>query len=100
VCRCGHEYSTGRVEWDHLRIEQRRSIFKRTLFGCLFFSGILALAGGIGRGVEGNSILIGKAADGCIDGLVGGLALSVALWFLLYLNVRSSIRRTHRPGGV
>jgi len=99
VCRCGHEYSTGRVEWDNLSTEQRHSILKRTLFGCLFFFGILAFAGALGRGVQGYGISIDKAAGGCIEGLLGGWAFSVVLWFLLYLNVRSSLRRTRRPGG-
>jgi hypothetical protein len=98
LCRCRGEYSTGWVEWDHLSIEQRRSIFKSTFFGCLFFLGIFAVAGAARR-IEGNSILTSKVADGCFEGIVVGCALSVVLWLLLASNVRSSLRRTRRPGG-
>jgi hypothetical protein len=98
VCRCGGEYSTGRIEWDRCSIEQRRSIFKRTLLSCLVFLGVFAFAGAA-RSTEGNGILMGKVVDGFIEGIVLGCALSAVLWLQLAVNVRSSLRRTRRSGG-
>ena len=95
VCRCGGEYPTGRVEWDHCSIEQRRLIFARTLFGCLLFLGIFGFAGGARR----SSFVMGKVADGWIEGIVLACAVSTVLWLQLALLVRSSLRRTRRPGG-
>jgi hypothetical protein len=98
VCRCGGEYSTGRIEWDHCGVEQRGSIFKRTLFSCLVFLAVFAFMGAA-RSTEGNSLLTAKVVDGFIEGIVVGCGLSAVLWLQLASNVRSSLRRTRRPGG-
>jgi hypothetical protein len=99
VCRCGREYLTGLIEWDHLTTEQKRKIYKRLALGSGVLLSMFVFAGAVGKGVHGNQISIAHAVDGCIEGVFLGSGLVILLLARFYHNVLSSFRRTRRPGG-
>ena len=91
VCKCGTVWPTGRVEWAHLTPRMRRSYFFSTaeigvLLLCPSVGGLFAF------------FIAGNRWTGMLWGLLGGLAVAMALilamWVLKFVFARLSLRRS------
>jgi len=90
ACKCGNDWSTGRVEWAHLTPEQRQEYFFSTAeIGVMVISTIFPALFGYFVGSKGwHSALIA----GLWGGLVG-LVICSFLWLMKMFIVWRSLRR-------
>lgn len=95
VCKCKTAFDTGKKEWAHLSMGERRGYFFSqaeigVLLICTFIPGLFAYF--IGNGIE-------SALSAITWGFLVGVAFILVLWMIKSVIVKTSLRRCPHEAG-
>ena len=97
VCRCNTAFDTGKKEWAHLSVDERRGyFFSQAEIGVMLISAVVPGVFGyfVGSGIE-------SAVSASAWGFLFGAAFVGILWTIKTIIVKTSLRRCpHEPGYV